>query len=185
MTKTFAAIFENGVFRPVEPVDLPQYCQVMVEVRTIDSAEEHIGPDECSTRAPMSQRVRIVGRLWATPTSPGSFKVVLDDGQQIATKMAASHNAIVAGFLNQRVLVLGTAVYDSSGGLLRIDADDVSLAADEGRFFSSAPQPIHDRFDVEGAFRDQRHKPGLSAIVGMWPGDESDDEVVASLKELS
>ncbi|HEV3416445.1 MAG TPA: antitoxin family protein [Pirellulales bacterium] len=35
MTQTFHAIFENGVFRPVEKVDLPDRCEVEVEVRTV------------------------------------------------------------------------------------------------------------------------------------------------------
>ena len=34
---TIHAIFENGVFRPVEAVNLPDRCQVEVEVRAITS----------------------------------------------------------------------------------------------------------------------------------------------------
>ena len=30
---TIHAVYENGVFRPVEPVDLPEHCEVEVEVR--------------------------------------------------------------------------------------------------------------------------------------------------------
>ena len=35
MTQTIHAIFENGIFRPVEPVNLPDRCEVEVEVRTV------------------------------------------------------------------------------------------------------------------------------------------------------
>jgi predicted DNA-binding antitoxin AbrB/MazE fold protein len=35
MTRTIHAIYENGVFRPVDPVDLPDHCEVEVEVREI------------------------------------------------------------------------------------------------------------------------------------------------------
>jgi len=31
--KTIHAIFENGVFRPTQPVDLPEGCEVVVEPR--------------------------------------------------------------------------------------------------------------------------------------------------------
>ena len=34
MTTTIHAIFENGVFRPVEPVALPECTSVEIEVRT-------------------------------------------------------------------------------------------------------------------------------------------------------
>jgi predicted DNA-binding antitoxin AbrB/MazE fold protein len=35
MTKTIHALYENGVFRPIEKVDLPDPCQVEVEIRQI------------------------------------------------------------------------------------------------------------------------------------------------------
>jgi len=35
MTQTIHAIYENGVFRPVDPVDLPERCEVEVEVRQV------------------------------------------------------------------------------------------------------------------------------------------------------
>jgi predicted DNA-binding antitoxin AbrB/MazE fold protein len=35
MTTAIHAIYENGVFRPVQPVDLPDRCEVEVEVRSI------------------------------------------------------------------------------------------------------------------------------------------------------
>lgn len=35
MTQMIHAIYENGVFRPVEPVDLPERCEVEVEVRQV------------------------------------------------------------------------------------------------------------------------------------------------------
>jgi predicted DNA-binding antitoxin AbrB/MazE fold protein len=36
MTQTLHAIFENGVFRPTEKVNLPDHCAVEVEVRVLD-----------------------------------------------------------------------------------------------------------------------------------------------------
>ena len=34
--KVIHAIFENGVFRPTEPVDLPERCEVEFEPRRVD-----------------------------------------------------------------------------------------------------------------------------------------------------
>jgi predicted DNA-binding antitoxin AbrB/MazE fold protein len=39
MTTTIHAIFENGVFRPVEPVTLPECTSVEIEVRTSDKPQ--------------------------------------------------------------------------------------------------------------------------------------------------
>jgi predicted DNA-binding antitoxin AbrB/MazE fold protein len=35
MTKTIKAVFENGVFRPIEAVDLPDHSEVEVAVRLV------------------------------------------------------------------------------------------------------------------------------------------------------
>ena len=35
MTQMIHAVYENGVFRPTEPVNLPDRCEVEVEVRTV------------------------------------------------------------------------------------------------------------------------------------------------------
>ena len=40
MTKTIHAIFANGVFRPVEPVDLPEQSPVEFEVRLLPAAAQ-------------------------------------------------------------------------------------------------------------------------------------------------
>lgn len=32
MSQTIHAIYENGVFRPIEPIDLPERCEVEFEV---------------------------------------------------------------------------------------------------------------------------------------------------------
>jgi predicted DNA-binding antitoxin AbrB/MazE fold protein len=36
---TFRAIYENGVFRPFEPVDLPEGCWVKITILSIEAAE--------------------------------------------------------------------------------------------------------------------------------------------------
>jgi len=36
MTQTIHAVYENGVFRPTEKVDLPDPCEVDVEVRHLN-----------------------------------------------------------------------------------------------------------------------------------------------------
>ena len=184
MTKTFSAIFENGVFRPVEPVDFPEHCHVEVEVRTVSAADDP-SRDDVHAETPTRQRVRLVGRLAAVPAGAHALQLVLDDGQQIAVELVAGDMTVVTGLIDQRVLVLGTVVYRPSGELLGIDADEIDLAGDDGHFFSAIPRPAQEHFDVDELLRKQRHKRGVSAIIGQWPGDESDEEVAQALKELS
>jgi predicted DNA-binding antitoxin AbrB/MazE fold protein len=44
MNTAIHAIYENGIFRPMQPVDLPDQCEVEVEVRAI--AAEQRFPEE-------------------------------------------------------------------------------------------------------------------------------------------
>ena len=39
-------IFENGVFRPVQPVNLPDRCEVEVEIRTVKTEQERPSLDD-------------------------------------------------------------------------------------------------------------------------------------------
>lgn len=38
MTQMIHAVYENGVFRPTEKVDLPERCEVEVEIRQVKEA---------------------------------------------------------------------------------------------------------------------------------------------------
>ena len=183
MTKTFSAIFENGVFRPVEPVDFPEHCQVQVDVRSIQSAD--VAAHDIEAKAAVPQRVRLVGKLAGFSAGTRTFDLVLDDGRQIAGALVAGEMSGIARLIDQRVLVLGMAIYRPAGDLVRIDADEVGLASDESDFFSAVPRTAGERFDLDEVLSEQCHKRGVSAIIGQWPGDETDDEVAAALKELS
>jgi predicted DNA-binding antitoxin AbrB/MazE fold protein len=63
MMKTIHAIYENGVFRPVEPVDLPEQTPVEFEPRVLTEAPP-------STPPPMSEGLakiyEILGRRYSS-----------------------------------------------------------------------------------------------------------------------
>ena len=46
MAMALHAIYENGVFRPIEPVDLPDRCEVQVEVRAVTNEPQHPSLDD-------------------------------------------------------------------------------------------------------------------------------------------
>ena len=39
------AIFENGVFRPIQPVELPENCEVEFEPRVVSEKSSDVGTD--------------------------------------------------------------------------------------------------------------------------------------------
>jgi len=93
--------------------------------------------------------------------------------------------ASIADYLNQRVLVLGRAIYRPSGKLLRIDAEEVSATINDGSFFSTIPSSHTRKFSLRNTIQGQRDRLGISAIIGKWPGDETDEQIELALKELN
>jgi hypothetical protein len=137
------------------------------------------------TNTPQPQRVRIVGKLDMLRSSTQSFGVILDDGQEIRGVLTNRDIAHISSLLEQRVLVLGKAIYRPSGKLLRVDAEEVVQSDQTASFFSVVPKPVRKQFDLRETVREQQHKMGLTAIIGKWPGDETDEQIEQALKELS
>jgi hypothetical protein len=133
---------------------------------------------------PEPQQIRIVGRLDMIRKSTNSFAIKLKDGQELRGVLTEGEIAKVAELFGQEVLVFGKAIYRSSGKLLRIDAEEFVQAGKRDEFFSTVPKPKRSRYDLREALREQQHKEGVAAIFGKWPGDETDEEVAAALKEL-
>jgi hypothetical protein len=158
---------------------------VRIAVRSVEPADVVARDHEAEAAVPMRQRVRLVGKLAGFSAGTRTFEVVLDDGRQVAGAVVGGEVSGIARLIDQRVLVLGVAIYRPSGDLIRIDADEVGLATDESDFFSAVPRPAGERFDLDEVLSEQCHKQGVSAIIGQWPGNETDDEVAAALKELS
>jgi hypothetical protein len=134
---------------------------------------------------PRPQQIRVVGKLDMIRSSTNSFAIKLKDGQDVRGLLTEGKIAHGNGLLEQDVLIFGKAIYRPSGKLLRIDADHVTAAGERDQFFSSIPKPSRPRFDLREPLREQQHKNGVAAIFGRWPGDETDEEITAALKDIS
>ena len=76
-----------------------------------------------------------------------------------------------------RVAVSGRAVFRPSGRLLRLEAESVRDAAPSDRFFAKVPRPNAQRYDSRRVLKEQSHKRGVAAIIGKWPGEETDEQI--------
>ncbi len=170
----------NGVFTALMfPTHRTPDEQVVVTPQVVEIART------LYTNTPQPQRLRVVGKLDMVRASTLTFGVLLDDGQEIRGVLIQGDVERISPLLNQRVLVLGKAVYRPSGRLLRVDAEEVTRTTDESHFFSAIPKPVLHRFDLRETVREQQHKGGIAAIIGKWPGDETDEEIRRALEELS
>lgn len=171
----------NGTFRDMaltgrrHPAEQP----VVVTPSVVDSARN------LYAHTPLPQQVRLAGQLDMLRASTSSFGVLLDDGQEIRGVLLMGDIEQIGSLLNRRVLVLGKAVYRPSGRLLRVDAEEVIPTSCHEKFFSTIPNPVWSKFDLRDTVREQPHKMGIAAVIGKWPGEESDEQIEQALKELS
>ena len=63
--KTIHAVFEGGVFRPIEPVDLPEHCQVQFDPVPIPEAK---------AARPVPDHSRFRGILKNSPIDPLEYQ---------------------------------------------------------------------------------------------------------------
>ena len=138
-----------------------------------------------SDSTPPPKRLRLVGTLDMVRGSTQTFGLQLESGEEVRGVLVEGAIEELAPFINKKILVYGKAVYRASGRLLRIDTDEFRLATDEDEFFARLPKPPRVKLDLKTIFREQQHKKGVKAILGNWPGDETDEQIEQALQEIS
>jgi len=135
-----------------------------------------------SQQTPEPRQVRIVGKLDMVRHSTRSFELLLASGEPVRGVLVdGTADALQKHFGNQ-ITVLGKAIYRPSGTLLRLDASEILDTTEGQEAFSSIPSAFSAPQRVERKL--QTSRTGVSAFFGIWPGNESDDELMASLAEI-
>lgn len=137
-------------------------------------------------QTPRAQRVRVAGKMDAIRHSDRAFTLILQTGEQIRGVLADGDPEILAPFFGRVAVVTGTAQFRPSGALLRVDADLLEPGGEQDlALWSETPVPVFGRLDTREVRRPQAPRPGIDAIIGTWPGDETDEEIFAMLEEMS
>jgi hypothetical protein len=141
---------------------------------------------EALTQAtPRSRQVRVGGVLDMLRASTNTLAIQLSDGSEVRAVLVHGDVASHHDLLKKSVVLLGKAVYRPSGNLLRIDAVEVRPMEAADTFFDRVPEARPESVTARAIGRQERRRGGVAAIIGRWPGDESDEEVNAALQELS
>ena len=177
----FNRVFKKGPYSEVDFTSrrFPEETPARLTPELVESAKSLLG------RTPSPQRVRIVGQLDGLTASTQRFSVLLDSGEKVTGNFADDQVDAMQKLWRQRVLVLGTAIYRASGRLLRIDAEAVKPGDNEPTIFSRMPSPPGTRIDTARLRKPQGAKSGINAVIGKWPGKETEQEITAILEELS
>ncbi len=132
---------------------------------------------------PLSRQVRIVGSLDMLRASTQGLALRLDTGEEVRGVLSDSVRSLTA-YLERRVVLFGQAVFRPSGRLLRVDVDSWEPGESEPSFFSRVPQPLSSPARRKALLKPQGPRTGVAAFFGRWPGEETDEELLAALRAL-
>lgn len=139
---------------------------------------------ELKRTTPPPQAVRIAGKLDAIRHHDRMFTLVLDSG--LALRGVADEVEELRALFGKHAMVEGQAIFRPAGTVLRVDARRLLPAtAAEATFWANVPHPLQQAGDARGLRRPQGPRSGINAILGQWPGDESDEVIRAALEDLS
>lgn len=163
-----------------------------LEVRSNGRCETAVDADRLRrvegllSTTPPSQRVQIAGHLDTIRHSDRMFVLLLEDGSTVKGVAEGLAPRQLAECFGKVTVIDGLAVFRPSGRLLRVEAERVETATDaELELWSRAPRPTFGPLDDSALAQPQGLRSGINAIIGQWPGDESEEEFLAALAEMS
>jgi len=139
----------------------------------------------CS-RTPADRRVMVAGKLETIRRRDRAFTLVLQSGEALrglATEPIDPSE--LANLFGKPALVTGIAKFRPSGAVLRVEAERIQPAVGDTSVWSHPPKPLMGPHDARTLRKPQGPGSGLAAIMGRWPGDESDEEIRRALEALS
>lgn len=136
-------------------------------------------------RLPAPRAVRVVGKLDMIRDSTQTFALLLDSGEEVHGTLVQGELADVTPLFKRRVMVQGKAIYRPSGRVLRIDAELLRDGHDEPGLWSKVPGPLEKPVRATDHRRPQGPTTGVNAFWGRWPGDETDEELLRAMDEMS
>lgn len=134
--------------------------------------------------APSSTRARVAGTLDMIRDHDNVFELILQDNTTVRGLWTGGEMRDLADLFERDVVVEGGAVFRPSGNLLRIEAEAIRPATDQDDFFRRIPEPTLPQAEQRSLLRPQKAGEGADAIYGKWPGEESEEDILAALKEM-
>lgn len=168
----------NGTFQSIELMQTRAHATQFLDGSLTERARE------LRNRTPSPRPVRLLATLDMLRVSTGSLGLKLDDGTEVRGAISEDGLSTAQEFLGTQVLVHGRAVYRASGRLLRVDVDAIESGEGVPTLWARVPEPIRASLTPQQLSATGPQTGGVAAFFGRWPGDETEDELVASLQEL-
>ena len=152
--------------------------------RTIDVNQDSLPRFAALRRStPPKQQCRVTGKLEAIRHSDHAFALVIDDGRTIRGVAPPEQDERLQGHWGKRVLVQGEAVFRPSGSLLRVEARQIEAAEERDAVWSCIPQPLFSAAELQH-YSEPQSRSGVRSTFGKWPGDETDEQILAAMRAM-
>ena len=140
------------------------------------------GAKALNSRIPVPRQVRLVGTVDMVRHSTRSLGLRLEGGEEIRCAVVDENLSHLGDLLGREVTLLGKAIYRPSGAVLRLDVEGILDTVAGRAQYSKVPLSFDRRQPSDTPLQNARS--GVATIIGTWPGDETDDELVAALAEI-
>jgi hypothetical protein len=177
--------YANRLFdRQLESLELPEGSAQGSALARLDR-DVVVRAQQLTEQTPASRQVRVSGRLDMIRHSTRSFEMLLEDGKAGRGILEnANEMDRLKSLLGQTITVVGRAIYRPSGSVLRIDAQGIEDGTAPSKLFGQIPPPLTQRIPAL-RFRPGEHQRNwVESFFGTWPGDETNDELLAMLREV-
>ena len=168
--------------------DILSFIQFL-EYQSNSSAHEDILKNEKNLELTKysSRQVKIAGRLDSITISNRTFQLITIEKQNIIKGFTQSiAQQTLPTLLGKEVLISGKAYFTTSGKILTLEAEQITIATEHDlKIWGQVPTPLYRSFQLDDFNVPQDKNSGMSAIYGKWPGDETDEEILMALEELS
>ena len=155
-------------------------CQTAVDSERLTKVEGLL------RATPPSQQVTIAGRLDTIRHSDRMFVLLLEDDSSVKGVAEGLAPRQLAEHFGKIALVEGLAAFRPSGRLLRVEATRVEAATEADlKLWSRVPRPTFGDLPEASLILAQGPRSGINAIIGQWPGEESEEQFLAALAEIS
>lgn len=130
---------------------------------------------------PSPRAVRVTGTLDTISVTKTDVVLRLGGGTAVAARVERHDPEELRRLFAKRVVVAGLAHYRPSGRLLVIDAEHIGLASGGDALWEQPPAPRAAKSAPVASLLPQDESSGVAAFFGSWPGDESDEDLLAAL----
>ncbi|OFX41933.1 MAG: hypothetical protein A2X08_01865 [Bacteroidetes bacterium GWA2_32_17] len=168
-------ISNNEIFYFSNRNSIPEIEVTLKDFRKIENLEDSI---------PEPTKVIINGKLDEMKYSKSKLVLITNEG---AVNAFAKDYVVIDGivhYMGKELTISGMAHYKPNGQVSFIEIQEYYEPGKKDIFFSRKPLAMDTQQQIAFQLKAGKSRNPLTAIIGKWPGNESDDEFQKMLKDL-